>query len=66
MKNLKRKEAYGGNEKEILIKLRQEDFEKANEFVLENDDENGLDTNIANHNHFISCRMVYIGSIFVA
>ena len=32
-------------EKEILIKLRQEDFDKTNEFVLENDDEDELDTN---------------------
>jgi hypothetical protein len=31
--------------KEIMIKLRQEDFEQANEFVLEDDDINGLDEN---------------------
>jgi len=36
---------FNSLEKEILIKLRQEDFEKANEFVSEDEDINGLDKN---------------------
>lgn len=36
---------FNSLEKEILVKLPQEDFEKANDLVLEDEDEKGLDAN---------------------